>query len=909
MENKFYVAKYGENYTYFIPNQEWSNGSLTTAVSNVGCLDKITVDSVSRLSFAFIKYKYVQKCTFIFFDSSDAVISELTVFYKSDINKNQDSKDFEINIPNAASQVAVNVYLEASYSATDIGYMKIDYLLMHSVVPHYKNLKLKTEKKDGQMFFRNSLDGKITLHGNDCDIIADSSVETAFRFYLYKNESRLYEAAFSKTDCKIDYGRYSIELNLTTSDSYNKILDTYDKTYDLFKTSVSKTKIELSKRGIIQVYILGEKTISNYCAGTVHEYEVTAPVDNLSVLQNTYYFGDPKTYKEISLNGFNYSINAACINAGGITRIEARSLSQQFSIIFKQVGEKDKRVNLRDNVDVKLLSDESKDGDYYVGGENVMKYIYDTYIIEINSRADGTGYTLYTSKNQYGNDTDFILSSGNHYPMVYVEQQAPLVIPEPEQFYLGNHVLTHNICMRILSDTKTSVDGKTNLYDLPLDDFAIGRNNYKYCIGLQFNNADGAQIVTTKFSTDTQLEPTQYGLTEYGEYFVQPQYLAGYLSSRLYPFPLAKSSWGNASLWIGFEEYVDPITNEPGGLEKLVANYSKTFYHNDAMEVGDIIKALLYQIDPAIKFESTEEFSQFLYGNVKIGTAKYNQKIVLTQKSNVLKGEYDQAAQRAEITFKQLMEIMRDCFRCYWFIDDQNRFRIEHIYYFNNGLSYDDTNRLAFELKNEFDKFNKKCVLFDQKKLSYKKSELSSRYEFMWADGTISEAMGGGFTVDVISNYTQQDKIENISTQNVSSDIDMMMYKPDEFSQDGFALMTVSKDNKVPIEKIEYYRTDNYYPVSTFVQNIYASFIYLFENYLYDMPANKLKSSIDRSDSEKYSPYNIKKSMEQEIEISLGLIPSPYTLIQTDFGVGTIESVKTDIDTFMSEISLKYEPK
>ena len=908
MNNIFYISKFGEKYTYFLAKCEWVNGSIVDAADNVGCLDRISVTNVSRLMFSLIKYNRVQYCIFTFYDSNEVMLSESKILYSSDTSKNQDSREYEINVPTSASYITVNVYL--NNNATDIDYMRVDYQLMISVVPHYKSLKLKTEKKNEQMFFRNSLDGKITLHGNDYKIIADASIETKFKLYLYNNEDRIYEASFSKTDCKLNHERFSIELGLTTSDTYNKILDAYDKTYDLLKLPIEKTKIELSKRGIIQVYILGEKTITNYCAGTVHEYEVMTPVDNLEELQNKYYFGEPTTFKEISLSGFNYDINASAVLTAGSSMVNALSGNQQFSIVFEKVASKNEIVDGTVSYYPALCLSDDKTKAYSVDNNWNVTYLYDIYSIRIYTSIKGKGYCIYSSEKTYGNDNNFILAHGsNMYKMRSLEQPAPMQIPTPQEFYLSNSIITHNVCMRILSGAETSVDGNTKLYDLPSDDFAVEKTNYKYCIGLNFNNLGGSRIATIRISADTQKEPTQFGLTEFGEYFMQPQYLVGGLGSRLYPFPLAKSSWGNASLWIGFEEYVNPVTGEPEGAESLVGNYTKNFYHKDAMEIGSIIKTMLLEIDKSIKFESTEEYSQFLYGNVNIGTSKYNQKIMLTQKSNVLKGEYDQAAQRVEITFKQLMETLRDCFRCYWFIDDQNRFRLEHIYFFMNGLSYGENNNQIINLINERDKFNIKPVLYDQKKVSYKKSELSARYEFMWADGTISEAMGGGFNININSNYVQQDKVESINIQNISSDISMMMYKPDEFSMDGFVLMSVNSENKVPLKRVEYYMPNNNYPVVTFVQNLYMSFLYLFENYLYDMPATGVVSSIDNNNYSRYSVKNIKKSMEHDIEVPLGIIPSPYSIIQTELGNGTIESIKTDVDTLLSEVSLSYEPK
>lgn len=900
-DNRFYVTKQGE-YTYFIPKQEWTNGVLGNAAENTGCLNKINVTGFSRFSFTLVKHKYVQVCRYEFFDVSNNKIGSIQIPYLQDSEKNPEENLYEVDIPLGSAYMYVNIDIEASHSANEIAYKVVDYFRMHRLNPHYKTLKLKTEKKDDQMFFRNSLDGKVILYRGDYDFIVNSDLETVFKFFLYRGEKRLVESKFNKTDCKFNFERNSVELALNADDSYTKILDAYDKTFDLLKLGIGKTEIKLTKRGVVQVYILGEKTITNYCAGTVHEYEVVQPIDDLSTLQNTYYFGAPETYRELSFSGFNYNINvnAAVLNDGS-QEIKASFEDQHVIIKFKKIASKDEKITSYQNERVVCLSDDNTSAVYISGVTSYAKY--DIYKIQIYS-ADSI--LLYESVHSYGNDNGFKLGVvGNTYQMKYNAQVSPQ--PNPQTFYLGNMIIAHKICMRILCDTPTSVDGKTTLYPLPTDDFAVENMNYKYCIGLNFKNADSEKIVNIKASTDYQAEPTPYGLTEQGVYFVQPRYIAGSRTAYLYPFPLAKSSWGNVSLWIGFDEYTNPITNEPFGVERLLRNYSRQFYHKDAMEVGDIIKALLNKIDSTIMFEPTEEFSQFLYGSISIGTAKYKQKILLTQKSNILKGEYDQAAQKAEITFKQLMETLRDCYRCYWYIDEQKRFRLEHISFFMNGLSYMTNQAQNINLIATPDKFNKKPALYDQKKLSFTKSELSSRYEFAWADGTISEAMGGGFNVDVKSNYTQADKIENISTQNISSDIDMMFYKPDEFSMDGFALLSVNNDNTIEVEKVKYYRDNNDVPVITYVQNFNASFLRLFENYLYDMPARSLVSSVDNLEPT-YPVSGIKRCMEHEIEVQLDRILSPYTTITTNFGAGVIDFMKTNIDTLKSEITLKYEP-
>lgn len=106
----------------------------------------------------------------------------------------------------------------------------------------------------------------------------------------------------------------------------------------------------------------------------------------------------------------------------------------------------------------------------------------------------------------------------------------------------------------------------------------------------------------------------------------------------------------------------------------------------------------MHKIDPLVKFEATAEYSRFFYeGDTSTPIIPFDGSRIgyvpfIAPKSNVLKGNYDQAAQKAEITFEQVMNMLRDCFRCYWYIDSNNHLRIEHISYFMKGLSYTSPN-------------------------------------------------------------------------------------------------------------------------------------------------------------------------------------------------------------------------
>lgn len=813
------------------------------------------------------------------------------------------TRNSTITIP-VDNAIFVAFSLDQAQISTDIE----EFCEMSTVIePHYKSIKKQYKKESNQMFFRESIDGRINLFGKDYEKVKNAGLEDVMTFNIYQNGSLFATNVFNKTDCKFDHFKKSVELKLTPRDKYINILDKYNKTYDLMKLAVGKTAIKLTKRSIIQIYIQGENTITNYSGGTYWEDEVTESVNDQDALLRKYYFSKGPVFKEVSLSGFNYNINTAfactdndCWNGTSVVEHEGRRYKMPCSIKFTKIA------NAGDICyefprDVLRLSDGSTmavSETYYGSGE--YKYDYDTYRIDIFTGDNGTGFRIYQSTKYYGKDGAFTLKQGtNLYPMQKIISQSILLPkePEPANFNLGANVIEYQIWGRLLCDAAVDSEGQA-LYDLPYDDFATERANFRKCIGLVFTQS-GNSLVHFYQKQDVQDEPTPWGINDFGQYF-KPPFLG--LGATMFPYPLARSTWANTSLWVAFEQ------NEYYGLEVWCQKFYKKIWHKDCMELGAIVKALLVEIDPSIKFESSAEYSDFFYGTTNYGYGQSGIRAYLTQKSNILKGEYDQAAQKAEITFEKLMNLLRDCFRCYWFIDSEGRFRIEHIMYFMRGMSYDSPT-IQYNLVNKVDRFNKKPILYCQQEVLFTKSELSSRYEFAWADD-VTECMGGGFAVDVDSNYVQKDKTESINIELATSDIDMMMFAPSKFSQDGFALM-MAKDYEIQIIRNDYYDQRNTYSaVITYTQNYYASFLSLFQHYMYDMPASSIHTSIDEGKyNSRYYVSNIKRCMEHKIEYQTMDSPDVYKLIGTDIGNGYVDDVSIDIDTHLAKVTLTYEPR
>lgn len=326
-------------------------------------------------------------------------------------------------------------------------------------------------------------------------------------------------------------------------------------------------------------------------------------------------------------------------------------------------------------------------------------------------------------------------------------------------------------------------------------------------------------------------KPTKYGLNDYGQYFTSQFIPSSTGLGR--PLPISKNSWTNASLWYVYDSFYEYFE------EKL----RKQYVLKDSYSIGAAIKAILKKIDPTLSHEPTAEYSQFLYGTTNpLGLARFY--VYITQKTNILKGDYDQPAQKAETSLEELMKMLRDCFRCYWYIEG-NKFKIEHVYFFMNGGSYSSRSSYQLDFTKPTDQFNKKLSSYFQSEVEFEKSDLNQRYEFAWMDDVTD--LFGGVTIDVKSNYIQKDKTEEINIGQFSSDVDYMLFNPTNFSEDGFALLCPVKNGsllELPILTIDGLFNENGDSYEVIAQNWYASWIYLQNMYMWDMPASILESNV-----------------------------------------------------------------
>lgn len=320
-------------------------------------------------------------------------------------------------------------------------------------------------------------------------------------------------------------------------------------------------------------------------------------------------------------------------------------------------------------------------------------------------------------------------------------------------------VATYRIYSRYLLDVDTIQGLPTS--NLPSDDIVDYNRGYHKVIGYSI---DVGQI-----SMNFSETPQEWGITDDGRYYMPP-YLPGVKF-----YPIARSRWRYASIWFKFS-FGDEFLEKEG---------RKTYTLRDNFSIGACIKALLNQFAPDILHEETPEYSQFLYGESNpITHQKF--KLFVSQKTNILNGDYQKPAQKAPATLQQFMSMLRDCFKCYWYIENQ-RFKIEHVSFFKNGGSYVYDHTISLDLtKGEFIRNSKKWG-FNTSEYNFDKVDLAERYQFSWMDDVSVPFKGN--PIQVLSKYVTAGKIEDITVSNFTSDIDMLLLNPGDMSDDGFALL------------------------------------------------------------------------------------------------------------------------
>lgn len=429
------------------------------------------------------------------------------------------------------------------------------------------------------------------------------------------------------------------------------------------------------------------------------------------------------------------------------------------------------------------------------------------------------------------------------------------------------YIELYQIWARIVTDKETQ-----DTIRIEPDDIVQNMRNYRYCLRAPAYISD--TVVLTQSFSET---PTEWGLYEPGKYYAKP--------NAAFPdlvFPLCRSLWTDISIWVDSAQI-------PASIDE---DNRAPFYLRHAFPIASVISALIGQFAPGITHQAAPEYSRFLYDGADPLTFATHY-LFISPKSNILSAGYDQPAQTAKITLRSVLDMLRDCFRCFWFIDEQNRLRIEHIEYFRRGGSYSSSPRIGIDLTTEKNTRNGKPWAYVRNQYRFDKPAMVERYQFGWMDDVTDQFEGQ--PIDIVSGYVEPGNIENVTPNQFTSDVDYMLLNPGACSKDGYALLSAvisAGEYMLPYGRIG----------ESQLQNVQLCWPYLQIYYVWDMPARQYKIGASQ-----YRATGVKKLKTQSLKFPVLQEPNFYELVKTELGNGTIQKLSVNLSSRNANATLKYD--
>lgn len=721
------------------------------------------------------------------------------------------------------------------------------------------DLKVKVSKQKDQVFHRTSIEGKVQFVGEDFDLIASCSHNSILTIEVSNGSGLIGSCEFIKSDCTLDYDNKVATVKIVTKDRYEDFLAKYDNKYNLVKLTPDIESVRLCKRPILQFYALGDKKLTNTFGNMSFEVDAINDAESKNSTQLTN-LGFTELFHRVILTVTSTSIP---LSANG-DYVGSYSGSLQDLTITNPNGYYWKYDTTMPNGTWKFLLYDSN------GNRVVTQYLNEIYIVTPNTVFSD----FYIERTIYGTASGGTANIG----------EAEL---RNRNIY-GRLLLGYNVQIAGWVDVPIPISSlQDDIYD-------NSNSNYSYVCGI--NSFQGKQNVVS--NTNKTSTPTEYYYKDGLYYAIQSSYYA-----RGVAFPIGPSMWAEESYW-----YI----SSPEISSWLDGAFSGYYTLKDAFPLHSAISVLLENMGVPYTFSNDDPHSKFLYGiypsdglidTIPTPRMRGNY-IYITPITNVKKTRYEQAAQRGDITLKQILDMLRNVYQCYWYLDGVGRLKIEHISFFKNNHAYGlYTPDPLLDLTTMKDMPNGKMWDFDTNTMTFDRSNCPSRYEFGWG-GDVTEQFNG-YPIDILDKPAEGGNSEKMTVTNFTADIDFSVISPKSVSDDIYAVFEANK-NTHQVDVVDVSLGDN--GALYRIQNGYLSFLFA-EQYYWPYDLGGWDAVIDNR--YKMPVYAVRHLIEQEVGVPLSgkvfTIPDTLEVIKTGFGVGLLKSADINADTLYANSKLTFQ--
>lgn len=707
------------------------------------------------------------------------------------------------------------------------------------------------DKENGEQFYRNKLSGKFTFVRSEFDTMLAAPFDARFRLVIERNDNpsvTFWEGYFHKTDCSWDEDSRLVEVQPITLDLYDDILGGVNKEYNLLDLFPETDTVIYKKQPLIQIYLSNSDFVTNFLSGVWWEQPVIERITG--ALLPGYYFGFdsiPNTAKNfIAGDDLVPDVSGSYIQdgVGGTERDDGA-----YGFIYQDIGNGGDQWTIVDRND--------SDTVVYVG--NVGEPL------------------LFPTEQPHGSQDNIFLTS------LTSSSRCRIFYAATYARYLTNELEVNGTPTQLLNNPNNDpiINGvPTNL--LPNPDITSEAYGYTRVLELEINELIG--FGGNSSTPDRFRKFNEDAINNSGEYFTKPTAPGGRVA-----YPLVNTEWTEVSWWFYYTD----------ALRDLQEDGSKDVSLRHAYPLSSVIKVLLGEISPNTTYEETTVYSDFLNnlsGNPVSGD-KYV-RLFITPKTNIKKGDYDHPAETANIKFSSVMNMLKSVYQLHWHIDENDRFRLEHISWYMNGGSYSTVN-VGYDLTQLIEAKTRKRWSFKSKKYVYDKLELPDRIISSWMDkGSLPF---DGFNIDITSTFVQKGEEEERRVDLFTTDIDFVQTQPGSISDDGFMLIAASKDidDNWSVNFKELTADGNEYKI----QNGELSNIHLHPSYhKHNLPAPDVTINNDPA-----TATTVKRYKSQEITFPVGTDPDPMQLIETDLGQGKLDKLEINLVTSAAKATIKHD--
>lgn len=828
-------------------------------------------------------------------------------------------------------------------------------IFSRAVNPQYSKLALKYTLVSGEKYYDKKLDSEFIFVGDDFVFVHGLGIRTTFTMSVYEGAKKVVEGTFRKGDGKTDVDHKSFSVSLTLDDGYKKIKNGKNDEHDVIKMlKGEEVTANVKVYPLYQIYeynqIHPNNVTHNLLNGTFTDFDVRGD----SYGYETSLFNDKCagstdasliTDSHLRLGLVNYQamhfMPSYCTmnitGSWGDYTVPAQWFGEYTNINSGQWEQIDnyKPNPWRSETDnaIKVVPGlDLNDWIYYlicrtilyktdnlnmavimymylpamVKDDNVIRPAF--YSFEMCSRANAQSswevlartaaaiYDRYTISSSINiseaeiHNADTLEYFGNDGTVAYMGIQSHDPYGNIGFFGLRGSFAYRSCFCRVLSYRRPAL---TYAFALDRSTDKIAPSSYAYRDGgnldSYYNNVNTHQAIVAS----TRLSPNanRFNLQNNdGQYYQPPTDNEEYQPICAGAWLEGKSIWVKASL-----------------LQSLILSTVYTEPIEDFYELGDLIKRLLQKVDDSIVFEKDVEHSQFLFAANNPVTGLVNNKLLITQKSNLLRLHYDYPAWKGAITFEKLFSMLRNVFNCYYDIfkgnDGKWHLRIEHVLFYMNGLSYTPYSRNLINLKQWFDALNGKPQSFRSGNWQYDTATQASRYEFSWMDNQSDIFDGYPIIIPEEHMIFSEEKTEKCHVDAFSTDINFMLATSSDVSSDGFLLTEVVEDNgQLFVPEVTIVDAGRVFVV----QNGNLSFVVLHPRYFVYNVYSKVVN-INNGTMATISKVSRLRKNKVEFNCPAGVDITPHTLYRTSVGDG--EVVELDVDLTSNKVSaeLSYE--